>query len=191
MLSVFISVDTRTRSGPLQVPLTRHARPPRFRRGREGKVPVSVGRSRGERFRGRARANGSKDLYLAGAGCRHKALRGETTRVPGSHLVGFRGLSRMPLRRDCLKGSQPVVSGHGPDEPGKTQGALTPSLLNTGQTTQGKAIFGKKCIPLTLYGSEVTPSTSLRERTAGSGMWTLTRDNLLSWSLDDPAIPYG
>ena len=43
---------------------------------------------------------------------------------------------------------------------------------------------------MTLCGSEV-PQDRWRGRTAGSGMWTLTRDNLLSWSLDDPAIPYG
>ena len=43
---------------------------------------------------------------------------------------------------------------------------------------------------MTLCGSEV-PQDRWRGRTAGSGMWTLTRDNLLSWSLDDPAITYG
>ena len=43
---------------------------------------------------------------------------------------------------------------------------------------------------MTLCGSEV-PQDRWRGRTAGSGMWTLTRDYLLSWSLDDPAIPYG
>ena len=43
---------------------------------------------------------------------------------------------------------------------------------------------------MTLCGSEV-PQDRWRGRTAGSGMWTRTRDNLLSWSLDDPAIPYG
>ena len=45
-------------------------------------------------------------------------------------------------------------------------------------------------LKMTLCGSEV-PQDRWRGRTAGSGMWTLTRDNLLSWSLDDPAIPYG
>ena len=45
-------------------------------------------------------------------------------------------------------------------------------------------------VRMTLCGSEV-PQDRWRGRTAGSGMWTLTRDNLLSWSLDDPAIPYG
>ena len=48
----------------------------------------------------------------------------------------------------------------------------------------------KQQIRMTLCGSEV-PQDRWRGRTAGSGMWTLTRDNLLSWSLDDPAIPYG
>ena len=43
---------------------------------------------------------------------------------------------------------------------------------------------------MTLCGSEV-PQDRWRGRTAGSGMWTRTRDYLLSWSLDDPAIPYG
>ena len=43
---------------------------------------------------------------------------------------------------------------------------------------------------MTLCGSEV-PQDRWRGRTAGSGMWTLTRDNLLSWSPDDPAITYG
>ena len=47
-----------------------------------------------------------------------------------------------------------------------------------------------KRFKMTLCGSEV-PQDRWRGRTAGSGMWTLTRDNLLSWSLDDPAIPYG
>ena len=45
-------------------------------------------------------------------------------------------------------------------------------------------------LKMTLCGSEV-PQDRWRGRTAGSGMWTRTRDNLLSWSLDDPAIPYG
>ena len=45
-------------------------------------------------------------------------------------------------------------------------------------------------VKMTLCGSEV-PQDRWRGRTAGSGMWTLTRDNLLSWSLDDPAITYG
>ena len=45
-------------------------------------------------------------------------------------------------------------------------------------------------LKMTLCGSEV-PQDRWRGRTAGSGMWTLTRDYLLSWSLDDPAIPYG
>ena len=48
----------------------------------------------------------------------------------------------------------------------------------------------KTQVKMTLCGSEV-PQDRWRGRTAGSGMWTLTRDNLLSWSLDDPAIPYG
>ena len=47
-----------------------------------------------------------------------------------------------------------------------------------------------KRLKMTLCGSEV-PQDRWRGRTAGSGMWTLTRDYLLSWSLDDPAIPYG
>ena len=47
-----------------------------------------------------------------------------------------------------------------------------------------------KKLKMTLCGSEV-PQDRWRGRTAGSGMWTRTRDNLLSWSLDDPAIPYG
>ena len=47
-----------------------------------------------------------------------------------------------------------------------------------------------KTVKMTLCGSEV-PQDRWRGRTAGSGMWTLTRDNLLSWSLDDPAITYG
>ena len=45
-------------------------------------------------------------------------------------------------------------------------------------------------LKMTLCGSEV-PQDRWRGRTAGSGMWTLTRDNLLSWSLDDPAITSG
>ena len=55
---------------------------------------------------------------------------------------------------------------------------------------EGKHFYGKNCIPRRLCGSEV-PQDRWRVRTAGSGMWTLTRDNLLSWSLDDPAITYG
>ena len=58
----------------------------------------------------------------------------------------------------------------------------------------GSQNSGKRSDPdkyqMTLCGSEV-PQDRWRGRTAGSGMWTLTRDNLLSWSLDDPAITYG
>ena len=64
----------------------------------------------------------------------------------------------------------PVLLGWKPKSPGKRQ--------------------RKHKIKMTLCGSEV-PQDRWRGRTAGSGMWTLTRDNLLSWSLDDPAIPYG
>ena len=53
-----------------------------------------------------------------------------------------------------------------------------------------KSLIRKHNGKMTLCGSEV-PQDRWRGRTAGSGMWTLTRDNLLSWSLDDPAIPYG
>ena len=57
---------------------------------------------------------------------------------------------------------------------------------------QGKprGAYGDRNAFLTLCSSEV-PQDRWCGRTAGSGMWTLTRDNLLSWSLDDPAIPYG
>ena len=57
---------------PAQGP--RHEDPPRETRavGEEKGGPRV--RSGDERFCGRPRANGSKDLYLAGAGCRHKGL---------------------------------------------------------------------------------------------------------------------
>ena len=58
---------------------------------------------------------------------------------------------------------------------------------------QGKVIVGKNChsFPLTLYGSEVPPGPRGRGRTAGSGMWTRTRESA-SWSpCGDSAIPYG
>ena len=43
---------------------------------------------------------------------------------------------------------------------------------------------------MTLCGSEV-PQDRWRGRTAGSGMWTLTRESVLGAPCGDSAIPYG
>ena len=62
--------------------------------------------------------------------------------------------------------------------------------LTAGEPMDGLNRLIQHQLRMTLCGSEV-PQDRWRGRTAGSGMWTLTRDNLLSWSLDDPASPYG
>ena len=89
-----------------------------------------------------------------------------------------------------------VMVGHDPEDRGdhvcralRSQRKEPAIFLAGACCVQRKAVHQNNC-KMTLCGSEV-PQDRWRGRTAGSGMWTLTRDNLLSWSLDDPAIPYG
>ena len=76
----------------------------------------------------------------------------------------------------------------------KTRHETVTSVALRSQETQSHTLIPSVAVQtfdqMTLCGSEV-PQDRWRGRTAGSGMWTLTRDNLLSWSLDDPAITYG
>ena len=88
----------------------------------------------------------------------------------------------------------PVEVGHDPEDQAAPCAAAFRSssraLREKGRPVGWLSLIRKHNGKMTLCGSEV-PQDRWRGRTAGSGMWTLTRDNLLSWSLDDPAIPYG
>ena len=79
---------------------------------------------------------------------------------------------------------------HDPEDQGRDRyDAGLPFSYGEAQSYAGKRSDQRE-YRMTLCGSEV-PQDRWRGRTAGSGMWTRTRDNLLSWSLDDPAIPSG
>ena len=119
-----------------------------------------------------------------------------------------------PCRRKCVRraGKSPNMGlglhrtnmvGHDPEDQKRrplrrwarrslVRGVLCIAPSRTMQCNQPEAALHgcMNYFKMTLCGSEV-PQDRWRGRTAGSGMWTLTRDNLLSWSLDDPAIPYG
>ena len=65
-------------------------------------------------------------------------------------------------------------------------------LQTTRNRSNGKApssLREPECIP-TLCGSEV-PQDRWRERTAGSGMWTLDRESAIMEPPGDSASPYG
>ena len=70
----------------------------------------------------------------------------------------------------------PTVLSEGPAHKGPYGGLTTHSSQNEYQ--------------MTLCGSEV-PQDRWRGRTAGSGMWTRTRESAIMEPLRDSAIPYG
>ena len=87
-----------------------------------------------------------------------------------------------------------MAVGHDPEDQGEPCETAFRSFTRAISLLEARWVpqmpFTHTALKMTLCGSEV-PQDRWRGRTAGSGMWTLTRDNLLSWSLDDPAITYG
>ena len=84
----------------------------------------------------------------------------------------------------------PMAVVHDPEDPTRDRYECSLPFSNGGALALPASVTINENTQMTLCGSEV-PQDRWRGRTAGSGMWTLTRDNLLSWSLDDPAITSG